>query len=122
MRKVIGMVAAVVLLVFVVVALGRGVRVTVENVGSTALTDLVVKVTGATYDVGELGPGASETVRVLPTGESHVELTWKDAEGRACYGRVDCYFEGSGYKGTVAVELDGAAVKKAEADIGTGFF
>lgn len=122
MKKLLSLLALVVLVVFAIVALRRGVRVEVRNIGGTPLTDVVVQVTGATYDLGELAPGASETVRVSPRGESKVELTWKDSEGRKGYGRVDCYFEGSGYTGTVDVELDGLAVKKAAADIDTGFF
>ena len=122
MRKILSVLAVVVLVVFVIVALRRGVRVEVSNVGSTPLTDVVVQVTGATYELGHLAPGDSVSVHVAPTGESKVELTWKDAEGRKSYGRVDCYFEGAGYNGTVSVELDGIAVKKGEADIDTGFF
>ena len=107
--------------VFVVVAVGRGVRVEVTNVGDAPLSAVQVFVKGAEYDLGELGPGESKSVRVEPTSESDVWLRWK-TDGRAAAGTIDCYMEPNGYNGTVTIELRDSSVVKADPDIELGFF
>ncbi len=121
-KAIVIIVLALVAAIFVKVALGRGVRVEVRNAGASEITNVVVEVAGSSHDLGEIAAGDSETVKVTPTGTTkRVELTWK-SEGVAYYGRYDVTFEDSGYNGTVYVTLDGAAVKEASDDIGTGFF
>ena len=107
--------------VFVAVAAGRGVRVEVTNVGDKPLEAVQVFVKGAEYDLGDLAPGESKSVKVEPTSDSDVWLRWKSA-GRAAAGNVDCYMEPSGYNGTVTVEVRDSAIVKTEADIELGFF
>lgn len=105
-----------------VVSVSRGVRVEVENVGTTPITGIVVEVTGASYDIGRLEPGSSETVGVSPTSESHVEVTWVDSDGRECRGTIDCYFEAQGrYHGRLEIRIDGPNVRGTTSDLKMGF-
>jgi hypothetical protein len=115
-------VGLVVVALFAWIALGRGVVVTVENVGSTEITDVVVKVAGNEHAIGALDGGDSDSVKVAPSGTTkRVEVTWK-SDGRACYGKHDVTFEDTGYNGTVRIAIDAVSVKATEDDIDTGFF
>jgi hypothetical protein len=100
----------------------RGVQVTIANVGTTAISDVIVIVRGATHELRGLGPGEDRAVFVLPTGESHVEVTWKDEMGRECSGLIDCYIEGPRSFGTASMRINGAAVAGTKRDINYNFF
>jgi hypothetical protein len=86
----------------------RGVTVTLRNTDSTALPDVTIHVTGRDYPIGDMPAGATRHVVVDPIGESHIEISHKDGDGR---GRlpVDCYFE-SGYSGTIDIDISQTAV------------
>lgn len=86
----------------------RGVRVTVTNSGPDSLADVVVHVTGNEYRIGGLAVSESRTVRVVPTSESHVELTFTDHLGRPNRLNAGGYFE-PGYRGIIVVELENGA-------------
>jgi hypothetical protein len=90
----------------------RGVRVTVTNRGPEPLGDVAVHVTGNSYRLGTLGVGQSQTVSVRAHGESHVELGFTRGSGEQLRLNAGGYFEGSGYEGTIEIELqDGAIVR-----------
>lgn len=76
------------------------ITLTIKNAGDEPLTGVVVHVTGNSYVAGDLAPGASTTLKVRSTGESHVEL----ASANKPRLRVDCYFE-PGYSGRISVEV-----------------
>ena len=97
--------------VLVMLYLERGVLVTVRNSDARALRSLEVHVTGRSYNLGDLEPGASRSVRVNPRGESHVELRFRDHLGKTPAPVVDCYLE-AGYSGTIAVDVDSERVRK----------
>ena len=61
---------------------------------------MVVHVTGASYELGNIAPGDSVKVRVRPNGESSLEIEFADSNGHT--NRLDAggYFE-SGYRGTI---------------------
>jgi hypothetical protein len=82
----------------------RGVRVTVENRGPTALRAVIVHVTGNSYPLGDLKPMSSRSVKVNPRGDSHVEIEYTDESGRPVRLNAGGYFE-SGYHGTVWVGI-----------------
>jgi hypothetical protein len=69
------------------------------------MRDVVVHVTGASYPVGSLAPGASVRVRVQTKGESHVEI--EQSTGQRLV--VDCYFE-AGFSGTLEVDVSSAKI------------
>ena len=78
---------------------------TVHNVGSSQLIDLQVHVTGKSYDLGDIASGALKKCKVNPTGESHVEISYRLPDGTPKRHSVDCYFE-SGYRGEVNTEIN----------------
>src|SRR5260370_25954403 len=75
----------------------RGVRVTVKNRGSEPLADVVVHVTGNSYQLGTLETGEARTVSVRPSSESHVELGFPRASGQRLRLNAGGYFQASGY-------------------------
>lgn len=89
----------------------RGVDAIIHNTGTGTLRGVRVIVTGRAYAIGNLAPNQRQTVRVNPTGESDIVLTYTDANGAAQKLTAGCYFE-SGYSGTVKIEVaDGKVVK-----------
>jgi hypothetical protein len=72
--------------------------------------DVRVVVTGRSYAVGDLRQQESRSVRVRPTGESHIVLRYADAGGAERSVEVNCYFE-PGYSGRITVNIaDGGVV------------
>jgi len=59
-----------------------GVQVTIQNQGPGPLHEVVVHVTGDSYQVGDIGIGESRTVAVQSHGESHVEIESALEDGR----------------------------------------
>jgi len=123
LKKLIAVFALGLLGVFAWVALNAGVSVSIENVGEGTLTDVVVKVAGSEHAVDDVEPGETVVVSVSSVGTTKcVEVSWKDAEGRDCYGKYDVTFEDSGYNGTISFTIDGTSVTNAEGALDTGFF
>ncbi len=122
MKKLLGGLALVLVVVFLWIGWRRGVRVHVENTGATPLADVVVKVRGAEYPLGTLDAGESDVVKVHPTSASDVQVTWTTPDGRKGYGRVDCSLEPGGSHGHVRFTLDGIGVREGTADVRVGFF
>ena len=122
-KKLIAVVAVGLVVLFAWIAIKSGVRVSIENIGQEAMTEVVVRVAGSEVEVDDVEPGASLTVKVAPEGTTkRVEIMWKDAQGRECYGKHEVIFEDSGYNGTVTFQVDGTSVKHAEDSLDTGFF
>ena len=93
-----------------------GVRVAIQNTGSSPLKSVVLHVTGASYEVGDVAVGESVTMRVSPTSESHLEVEFTDSEGHVQRLNAGGYFE-SGYRGTIRVEIKDEQIDKFEEDI-----
>ncbi len=111
----VGLVVAIVIAI-VAFQLRSGIRVTVENIGKTPLNSVVLHVTGASYNVGDIAPGESVTARVNPTSESHLEIEFTNADGKTQRVNAGGYFE-SGYRGTIRVEIKDGVIDKFEDDI-----
>jgi hypothetical protein len=111
----------VVLLIVAAIVVGLvlfrpGIQVTVENTGTTPLKSVVLHVTGASYDLGHIAPGATATARVRSTGESSLDIEFTDADGKTQRLNAGGYFE-SGYRGTIRVEIKDGQIDKFEEDI-----
>ena len=101
MKKFMLMLACVLGLALAIAQLrGPGVLFTLVNAGTEPLPRVTVHVTGRSYSLGAIGPGGSRSVKLNPTGESHIELGLPDARRL----RIDCYFE-NGYRGTIRAEV-----------------
>ncbi|WP_020654294.1 hypothetical protein [Massilia niastensis] len=77
-----------------------GVTFVARNVGTEPMRSVVVHVTGRSYPIGDLAPGASKSVRVSPTSESNIELS-QSGHARLTVGG---YFE-KGYRGTISADV-----------------
>ena len=82
-----------------------GVAFTLENAGSKPLRTVVVKVTGRSYELGEMAPGTIKMTTLHPAGESHIELEF--SPGRRLI--IDCYIE-PGYSGSIRAKVTSQAV------------
>lgn len=100
----------------------RGVRVAVVNQGPGTLHDAVVHVTGQSYRLEDVAVGAQATVRVEPSGESHVEVAFTDPEGASHRLGVDTYFEADGYHGTIVVEIRSNVIERVDDQVDIGIF
>lgn len=96
--------------------LRSGVRVTVQNAGTTPLKSVVLHVTGATYALDDIAPGESATMRVNPTGESHLEVEFTDIDGQTQRLNAGGYFE-SGYRGSIRVEIDDGQISEIDENV-----
>ena len=100
----------------VLVLFRPGIQVTVENTGTTPLKSVVLHVTGASYDLGDIAPGATATARVKSTGESSLDIEFTEVDGNNQRLNAGGYFE-SGYRGTIRVEIKDGQIDKFEEDI-----
>ena len=100
----------------VLVLFRPGIQVTVENTGTTPLKSVMLHVTGASYDLGDIAPGATATARVRSTGESSLDIEFMDGNGNNQRLNAGGYFE-SAYRGTIRVEIKDGQIDKFEEDI-----
>lgn len=105
----------VVLLLIAVVAfqLRSGIQVTVENTGTSPLKLVELHVTGRSYELGDIAPGATATARVRSTGESSLDVEFTDADGKTQRLNAGGYFE-SAYRRSIRVEIKDGQIDKFE--------
>jgi hypothetical protein len=93
-----------------------GIHVTIQNTGSQPLRSVVLFVTGTSYNLGDIPPGATAHATVHPTGESHLEIEFTDADGQAKRLDAGGYFE-PGYRGTIDISIKDGVIQKNEQQI-----
>ena len=79
------------------------------------MKSVVLHVTGASDNLGDIAPGESATARVNPTSDSHLEVEFTDADGQSKQLIAGGYFE-AGYRGTIRVEIKDDQIDKFEED------
>lgn len=79
---------------------GPGVTLTLSNVSAVTMQSVTVRVTGRSYAIGDLVPGASKSIAVHPSADSHIELVF-DRTRRL---KIDGYLE-RGYRGKIAAAV-----------------
>lgn len=104
-----------VLAMIAVVSLRSGIAVRVENTGQTAIRSLTLHVTGNSYPLGDLAPGAFKEATVNSTGESGLELELEE-DGRKRRLNAGGYFE-PGYRGTIWVSVNDGAIDRNDQQI-----
>ena len=68
------------------------------------MKNVVVDVTGRSYEIGDIAAGATRSCRVNPTSESDVKISYSLAEGTKIRHTVDCYIE-PGYRMSISTEV-----------------
>ncbi len=96
-----------------------GVHVTVINHGPQALHTVALQVTGRAHVLGDIPPGQSRTRKVLPTGQSHIEVEFTDEQGKRV--RLDAGGDlDDSSRGTVEIGLRDGRIESATAQITSG--
>jgi len=93
-RSIYGPIALVAILV---VGCSGGARVTVSNESSATLNSLTLSGEGFSQSLGSLEPGAKRDVRIRPSGETSLSVTFV-ANGKKFESPPAGYFEGGGYR------------------------
>ena len=106
----------VVLVVLVAFLFRSGIHVTIKNTGSQPLRSVVLHVTGASYTLGDIPPGASAQATVHATGESHLEIEFTDPDGQPQRLDAGGYFEAS-YRGKINISIKDGVIEKNEQQI-----
>lgn len=81
-----------------------GVKVTLTNRTGADVKNLEIRFTGGTVTIAILMSGASFRTSVQSTGESHLELRFRDGAGEVRRETIGVYFEPS-YRGEVSIDL-----------------
>jgi predicted NAD-dependent protein-ADP-ribosyltransferase YbiA (DUF1768 family) len=105
-------------------ALGRKVRGYDDSVWkqnarrlvTEGMRSVVLHVTGASYQLGDIPPGASAKARVRSTGESGLEIEFTDPDEKVQQLDAGGYFE-SGYRGTIHVSIKNGTTVTNQQDI-----
>lgn len=97
--------SALILVATLVTASGcsRAPVITIANQSSLTLSNLVVAGTGFAERVGDLPPDGTREVRVRPSGESGVRLTFDAGTKRVDSGSQGYFEAGGGYRVAVTV-------------------
>ena len=80
------------------------------------MRSVVLQVTGASYDLGDIPADASATARVQSTSESGLQIEFTDSDGKVQRLDAGGYFE-SGYRGTIRVSIKDGTIETNEQDI-----
>lgn len=91
---------------------GPGVTVTVANAGTVTMHAVTVRLTGKSYAMGDLAPGARKSIAIHPTADSHIELAY-DGSRRLT---IDCYME-PGYRGKITTTVTSERVVAVKDEI-----
>ena len=98
---------------FILFLFRSGIKVIVENTGHSPLHLLVIHVTGESYSMGDLAPGASVTTTVSPDGESDLEIEFTDTNGNKRRLIAGCYIEPN-YRATIRLSIKDGVIDRSE--------
>src|SRR5579863_1704711 len=109
LKTLLWLMAVVGALLALAVSLWPHIQVTVENNGQRSVCELVVHVTGRSYPLGDLPPGASKNVIVAPSGESSIVIEFQDETGHKFQSDAGEYIE-PGYNASIIVSITNGVV------------
>ena len=78
--------------------------------------NVMLHVTGVSYQLGVIPPGESVAARVRSKGESGLEVEFTDSDGKVQRLNAGGYFE-SGYRGTIHVSIKDDVIVNTKQDI-----
>lgn len=93
-----------------------GVRVEVINRDSLAMQHVSVEVTGVSYQISDVPPGSSKSVKVRPRGESSVAIKYANAANMLRRIYIETYIE-KGYFGYIKIQIKDGNILYMEQDI-----
>ncbi len=106
----------IVVLACILLVYHPGIHVTVENTGRQPLRSIVLFVTGNSYSLGDIPPGANAEATVKCTGDSHLEIEFIDDAGDAKRLDAGGFFQ-PGYRGAIRVSVKDGVIEGNEQDI-----
>jgi hypothetical protein len=92
------------------------IQVSIENGGEKPMRSVTLHVTGATFPMGDVPPGATVNAKVRSKGESHLEIEYADAAGQTHRLNAGGYFE-SGYRGTIQISIRDGVIENNDQQI-----
>ncbi len=112
------LVAIILCLVFalircLIVPCKEGVSIEIHNSGSSEMRDIYVYVSGARYSYESLTPGERRKRRVIPTGESGVEVGFLAPDGVQHQLVAECYYD-EGCSGEIAIAISDKRVLRVD--------
>jgi hypothetical protein len=84
--------------------------VRVKNVGDTPLLGVTLHFADVKHPVGDIGPGAAVTARVVPAYDSHLEVEFTGPSGKRRRLEAGGYFTPN-LRTIIEVEMDSSAVR-----------
>lgn len=81
------------------------IMISIENNSGRVIQSVAAVCAGGVASFGPLEVDESQEIEIRPTGESHIELEIRPANGSAEYRTVDTYFE-RGYRGMIRIKLN----------------
>lgn len=93
-----------------------GIKVEIENLGPTAMKNVAVDVTGASYSIGDIPAGTSRWVKVKPRSESSVSIRQSDNTEKERTLFIDTYIEG-GYSGKITAQVKNGKITRVKQNI-----
>jgi hypothetical protein len=101
--------------------LAPGVRVSIRNTGKERMKDVTIRVTGRSYDLSDIAPGASQTERISPEAESQVEVEFT-GEGGSKVKLVAAGHLQPASRGQIEIEVKDGRIVGMKNEVGTGIF
>ena len=108
--------AAMAVLAYYLLFYKPGIQVTVQNTGSQPLRSVVLFVTGNSYNLGDILPGATADATVKCTGDSHLEIEFLDDEGQTKRLDAGGFFQ-PGYRGKIRLTIKDGVIQENEQEI-----
>ena len=93
-----------------------GIHVTVQNTGDQPIRSVVLFVTGNSYSLGDIPPGATADSTVKCTGDSNLEIEFVGDDGQTKRLDAGGFFQ-SGYRGTIRVSIKDGVIRENEQHI-----
>jgi hypothetical protein len=90
-----------------------GIRVTIQNTGSSKMGSVVLHITAKSYSLGDIAAGGSARVTVHPGGKNHLEIEFTDIDGKPKRLNAGGYFDGY-TKGTIRVSINDGVITENE--------
>jgi hypothetical protein len=103
----------VLLLLYGTLRTRSGIQVTITNAGKAPIRSVELFVTGNSYPLGDIAPGASGKATVESTGDSHLEIELIDNDGQSKRLNAGGHFE-PGYRGSIEVSIKDGVIEANE--------